>query len=405
MKFVDEASIRVEAGKGGDGCLSFRREKYIERGGPDGGDGGVGGSIYFVADAALNTLVDFRFQPRYRAGNGEPGRGKDQTGAKGEDRYVRVPLGTSIFDDEAQDYIADISKADETFLIVRGGRHGLGNVRFKSSTNRAPRKTTSGEPGEIKSLRLEMKLIADVGLLGLPNAGKSTLIRAVSAARPKVADYPFTTLVPNLGVVRLGHSQSFVIADIPGLIEGAAGGAGLGFQFLKHLSRTRLLLHLLDIAPMDGSDPVDNYHVIERELKKYSTGISEKDRWLVLTKTDLVPDDEVAAIVKKIMAQIDCTDSGDLHPGASRNSIAFPVSAISGDGTKSLMASIAQHLQSLDELEEAEASTQSDQDKKIRDEIHAHSIQQRADRFNRRQQARAVDDSNKGNDPQVHYEP
>ncbi|MCZ6503803.1 MAG: GTPase ObgE [Gammaproteobacteria bacterium] len=399
MKFVDEASIRVEAGKGGNGCLSFRREKYIERGGPDGGDGGVGGSIYFLADEALNTLVDFRFQPRYRARNGEPGRGKDQTGAKGDDLYIRVPLGTSIFDEETQDHVGDISKDGETFLIARGGRHGLGNVRFKSSTNRAPRQTTSGEPGESKSLRLEMKLIADVGLLGLPNAGKSTLIRAVSAARPKVADYPFTTLVPNLGVVRLGDHQSFVIADIPGLIEGAAGGAGLGVQFLKHLSRTRLLLHLLDIAPIDGSNPVDNFHTIEKELKKYSEGISEKDRWIVFTKTDLVPDEEVSKIVEKIVAQL---NEGD---GQSPRPAAFPVSAISGDGTTSLMTSIAKYLRSLDEQEEAEELTNSDHDRKIRDEVHEHSLQRRAERSARRQQVHHGDDSEDGNDLQVHYEP
>ena len=409
MKFIDEASIRVTAGKGGDGCLSFRREKYIERGGPDGGDGGVGGSIYFVADKALNTLVDFRFQPRYRAGNGEPGRGKDQTGAKGEDRYIRVPLGTSIYDDETEDYIGDINEMDEAKLIARGGRHGLGNVRFKSSTNRAPRKTTPGEPGEVKSLRLEMKLIADVGLLGLPNAGKSTLIRAVSAARPKVADYPFTTLVPNLGVVRVGDDQSFVIADIPGLIEGAADGTGLGVQFLKHLSRTRLLLHLLDIAPLDGSDPADNFKVIETELRKYSTGIAEKNRWLVLTKTDLVPDDEVPGIVEKIgekiMAHLGSTDRPVLHSGGSPVPVAFPVSAISGDGINTLMTSIAQYLQSLDEQEEAEELTRSDQDQKIRGEVHEHSLQRRAERHARREQARAGDDRHNGNDPQVHYEP
>ena len=274
MKFVDEASIRVEAGKGGNGCLSFRREKYIAKGGPDGGDGGDGGSIYLVGDADLNTLVDYRFQPRYRAKSGESGKGKDQTGAKGDDIYLRVPLGTSIFDDETGEYLGDVSEEKEEILVAQGGFHGLGNVRFKSSTNRAPRQTKPGSPGELKNLRLELKLLADVGLLGLPNAGKSTLISAVSAARPKIADYPFTTLVPNLGVVTVGDDHSFVIADIPGLIEGAADGAGLGVQFLKHLSRTRLLLHLIDLAPMDGSDPVENFKIIERELAKYSEGIA-----------------------------------------------------------------------------------------------------------------------------------
>ena len=270
MKFVDEATIKVEAGRGGNGCLSFRREKYIEKGGPDGGDGGDGGSIYLVADDALNTLVDFRFQPNYRAEKGEHGKGSDRTGAGGKDLHVRVPLGTSVYDDETEAYLGDVSEAGDVLLVARGGKHGLGNVRFKSSTNRAPRQTTPGEPGELRQLRLELKLIADVGLLGMPNAGKSTLISAVSAARPKVADYPFTTLTPNLGVVRLDHEQSFVIADIPGLIEGAADGAGLGVQFLKHLARTRLLLHLVDVAPIDGTDPVENCRKIEAELARYS---------------------------------------------------------------------------------------------------------------------------------------
>jgi GTPase len=405
MKFVDEASIRVEAGKGGAGCLSFRREKYIERGGPDGGDGGVGGSIFLVADAALNTLVDFRFQPRYRAGSGESGRGKDQTGAKGDDLYIKVPLGTSIFDDETEDYIGDINEDNDTLLIASGGRHGLGNVRFKSSTNRAPRKTTPGEPGEAKSLRLEMKLIADVGLLGLPNAGKSTLIRAVSAARPKVADYPFTTLVPNLGVVRLGDHQSFVVADIPGLIEGAAGGAGLGVQFLKHLSRTRLLLHLLDVAPVDGSNPVDNYFTIERELKKYSTGISEKDRWIVFTKTDLIPADEVEGTVERIASQINSSDDDPDHRGESRNPVTFQVSAVSGDGTAILMNSIGQYLQARLDREQAEEAAISGHEQKIRDEVHEHSLQRRSDRRLRRQQQHPGGDSEEGEDLRVHYEP
>ncbi|MEX2489719.1 MAG: GTPase ObgE, partial [Pseudomonadales bacterium] len=255
MKFVDEATVRVEAGKGGDGCLSFRREKFVERGGPNGGDGGDGGSIYLIGDKALNTLVDYRYQPRYRAPKGEHGKGSNRTGAGGEDVYLRVPLGTSVYDDDADLYVGDINEIGDTLLVARGGRHGMGNAHFKSSTNRAPRQTTPGDPGETRNLRLELKLIADVGLLGLPNAGKSTLIRAVSAARPRVADYPFTTLIPNLGVVDAGQHRSFVIADIPGLIEGAADGAGLGVQFLKHLARTRLLLHLVDLLPVDGSDP------------------------------------------------------------------------------------------------------------------------------------------------------
>ena len=288
MKFVDEASVSVEAGKGGDGCLSFRREKYIEKGGPDGGDGGDGGSVYLIGHESLNTLVDFRFQPNYRAEKGQPGSGKDKSGAKGEDMYIRVPCGTSVFDETTDIFLGDINDQGETLLVALAGKKGLGNARFKSSTNRAPRQTTKGEPGESRKLRLELKLIADVGLLGIPNAGKSTLISKVSAARPKIADYPFTTLVPNLGVVRLDDEKSFVMADIPGLIGGAADGAGLGVQFLKHLSRTRLLLHLVDLAPFDESDPVENFHTIERELKRYSEGIANKKRRIVFTKADLL---------------------------------------------------------------------------------------------------------------------
>ena len=346
MKFVDEASIRVEAGKGGNGCLSFRREKYIAKGGPDGGDGGDGGSIYLVGDADLNTLVDYRFQPRYRAKSGESGKGKDQTGAKGDDIYLRVPLGTSIFDDETGEYLGDVSEEKEEILVAQGGFHGLGNVRFKSSTNRAPRQTKPGSPGELKNLRLELKLLADVGLLGLPNAGKSTLISAVSAARPKIADYPFTTLVPNLGVVTVGDDHSFVIADIPGLIEGAADGAGLGVQFLKHLSRTRLLLHLIDLAPMDGSDPVENFKIIERELAKYSEGIANKERWLVLTKTDLIPKGDLETRVAEIKAALKvdalAIETLDLEK-TELDDHEYRISAVTGDGTRQLMNDIQMH--------------------------------------------------------------
>ena len=350
MKFVDEASIRVEAGKGGNGCLSFRREKYIAKGGPDGGDGGDGGSIYLVGDADLNTLVDYRFQPRYRAKSGESGKGKDQTGAKGDDIYLRVPLGTSIFDDETGEYLGDVSEEKEEILVAQGGFHGLGNVRFKSSTNRAPRQTKPGSPGELKNLRLELKLLADVGLLGLPNAGKSTLISAVSAARPKIADYPFTTLVPNLGVVTVGDDHSFVIADIPGLIEGAADGAGLGVQFLKHLSRTRLLLHLIDLAPMDGSDPVENFKIIERELAKYSEGIANKERWLVLTKTDLIPKGDLETRVAEIKAALKvdalAIETLDLEK-TELDDHEYRISAVTGDGTRQLMNDIQMHLTEL----------------------------------------------------------
>ncbi len=392
MKFVDEVTIRVEAGKGGNGCLSFRREKYIEKGGPDGGDGGNGGSVYLVADRALNTLVDYRFKPRYKAPKGEHGKGSDKTGAKGGDIELKVPLGTSIFDDDTGAYVGDISKVGDRLLVARGGKHGLGNVRFKSSTNRAPRQTTPGEPGEIRNLRLELKLIADVGLLGLPNAGKSTLIRAVSAARPKVADYPFTTLVPNLGVVSLGDKQSFVIADIPGLIEGAAEGAGLGVQFLKHLARTRILLHLVDLAPVDGSNPGENFRVIENELASYSEGIASKDRWLVFTKQDLVPEDELEAQVSTIVAEV-----GYEGP-------VFKVSSVSQRGTDELMQAVQRYLSALAERQ-TEAEAEAAEQARIREEIHAYSTAQREKRRQQRLAGRANDDDDDDDyDVEVIYE-
>jgi len=290
MKFVDEAVIRVVAGKGGNGSCSFRREKFAPFGGPDGGDGGAGGSVYLVVDEGLNTLVDFRHARRFEAGNGEGGKGRNMTGKQGHDRDVRVPLGTLVFDDDTDELIGDLVAAGSRLLVAKGGRYGLGNTRFKSSTNRAPRKTTKGESGEVRSLRLEMQVLADVGLLGLPNAGKSTLIRQVSAARPKVADYPFTTLYPHLGVVRSGPEQSFVIADIPGLIEGAAAGAGLGVHFLKHLSRTRLLLQLVDLGAIaTGKEAAAQVRVIERELRAYDETLYRRERWLVFNKADLLP--------------------------------------------------------------------------------------------------------------------
>ncbi|MFB0987751.1 MAG: Obg family GTPase CgtA [Gammaproteobacteria bacterium] len=288
MKFVDEAEIVAEAGNGGSGALSFRREKYVERGGPDGGDGGDGGSVFMQADASLNTLVDFRFQPVYRAQSGAPGQGRHCTGRGGDDLLVRVPLGTTVIDVNTEELIADLNVPDQPVMVAKGGFHGMGNIRFKSSTNRAPRKTTKGKPGEMRKLQLQLRLMADVGLLGFPNAGKSTLIRSVSAATPKVADYPFTTLVPNLGVISLGMERSFVMADIPGLIEGASEGAGLGFRFLKHLSRTRLLVHLVDALPADGSNPIDNAEKIITELEKFSPMLAQKERWLVINKVDLI---------------------------------------------------------------------------------------------------------------------
>jgi GTP-binding protein len=292
MKFVDEATINVQAGRGGNGCLSFRREKYIPRGGPDGGDGGDGGCIYLQADAAINTMVDYRFQRNYRAESGQTGAGKNCTGKKGEDLVLLVPIGTTVIDEDTEEVLGDLTVDKQRMLVAQGGFHGLGNTRFKSSTNRAPRQTSPGSEGELRSLRLELKVLADVGLLGLPNAGKSTFIRAVSAAKPKVAGYPFTTLVPNLGVVRVEAHKSFVVADIPGLIEGAAEGAGLGIRFLKHLTRTRLLLHIVDVAPFDGSNPADSARAIIDELNRFSPTLATRERWLVLNKTDLIPENE-----------------------------------------------------------------------------------------------------------------
>ncbi len=332
MKFVDEATITVEAGKGGDGCLSFRREKYIPRGGPDGGDGGDGGSVWLEVDTGLNTLVDFRFKRRFRAGNGQPGAGRERIGKSAEDLVVRVPLGTLVYDAGSDELIGDLVSDGARLLVARGGHHGLGNTRFKSSINRAPRRTTPGSPGEVRELRLELKLLADVGLLGLPNAGKSTLIRAVSAARPKVADYPFTTLVPNLGVVRLGTEQSFVIADIPGIIEGAAAGAGLGLRFLKHLERTRLLLHLVDVSGLDPDrDPVSDFRTIAGELAAHDDALASRPRWVVLNKTDLVDAAGADAVAAALAA-------------AGWDGPVFRVSAATGAGCEALMQAIGNWL-------------------------------------------------------------
>ncbi|MDM8565047.1 GTPase ObgE [Candidatus Halobeggiatoa sp. HSG11] len=300
MKFVDEASIEVIAGKGGDGCLSFRREKYIPFGGPNGGDGGNGGSVYLVANAALNTLVDFRFKRLFRAKVGEHGKGSECTGKKGDSLYIKVPVGTLVFDVDTEEFLGDLTKPEQVLLVAKGGERGLGNVHFKSSTNRTPRRITKGTVGENRALRLELQVLADVGLLGLPNAGKSSFIRSVSSARPKVADYPFTTLHPHLGVVSIELDRNFVIADIPGLISGAADGHGLGMQFLRHLSRTSLLLHIVDIVPFD-SDPVQDILGIIKELDKYSSELADKERWLVLNKIDLLSDKGLCeTIIKEI---------------------------------------------------------------------------------------------------------
>lgn len=333
MKFVDEATIEVIAGKGGNGHLSFRREKFIPFGGPDGGDGGDGGSAFLVADNGLNTLVDYRHQRLFRAEAGESGGGSNCTGKSGQDLMILVPIGTMAFDEDTGELIGEVVKQGQKLLVAQGGFHGLGNTRYKSSTNRAPRQTSNGSPGEKRWLRLELKVLADVGLLGFPNAGKSTLITSVSAAKPKIADYPFTTLYPNLGVVKLQSSRSFVIADIPGLIEGAAEGAGLGVQFLKHLARTGLLLHMVDINPIDQSDPVANIKAIQHECKKYSEDLAHKETWLVLNKIDTVLPEELDELCNKIVH-----DSGWKGP-------VYQICAVSGVGTKPLCQDIMQHIE------------------------------------------------------------
>mgnify|MGYP003372588745 FL=1 len=301
MKFVDEAVIRVEAGDGGNGCVSFRREKYVPRGGPNGGDGGDGGHVYLVADNNLNTLVDYRFTRFYQAGRGQNGMSSDCTGARGADKILMVPVGTRVTDMETGEVMGDLKENGQKLCVARGGRHGYGNTHFKSATNQAPRQRTMGTKGERHQLKLEMLLVSDVGLVGLPNAGKSTLVRTVSAAKPKVADYPFTTITPSLGVVKTGNGRSFVIEDIPGLIEGASYGAGLGMRFLKHLERCRVLVHLVDCEPIDGSDPVNNAVIIENELKQYAHDLFEKPRFLVLNQIDKIEDEaKLHEILEKV---------------------------------------------------------------------------------------------------------
>ncbi len=336
MKFVDEAAIKVFAGDGGNGCVSFRREKYIPKGGPDGGDGGDGGSVYLVGDVNLNTLVDFRMTRSLRAERGQNGSGKDRTGRSGRDLSVSVPVGTRVMDLETGEVIGELLAHKQSLLVARGGFHGIGNARFKSSTNRTPRQSKPGTPGDRRELHLELILLADVGLLGLPNAGKSSLIRKVSSARPKVADYPFTTLYPNLGVVRVSHGRSLVIADIPGIIEGAAEGAGLGLRFLKHLSRTRLLLHLVDMASLDDStDPQADVRRVQDELAKYGQGLEEKERWLVLNKIDLLDTGESSR------------RCDDLLEGLGWQGPVYTVSALTGTGMDELMESLMTRLEAM----------------------------------------------------------
>ncbi len=343
MKFVDEVTITVEAGKGGDGCLSFRREKFIRFGGPNGGDGGDGGSVYLEAVSDLNTLIDYRFHKLFKAQKGQHGMGSECTGRGGEDLVLKVPVGTVVWDADTHEQMGDLTKEHELLLVARGGAHGLGNVNFKSSRNQAPRKTTKGKPGDKRKLRLELKLLAEVGLLGLPNAGKSTFIRSVSAATPKVADYPFTTLHPHLGVVKVGPLQSFVLADIPGIIEGAAEGAGLGLRFLRHLMRTRLLLHLVDVAifeeETDPTDPVarivQDVRTIENELEKYNPELAKRERWLLLNKIDLLPGDEAAKRCEDVVRALNWQGP------------VFQISAITGIGTQAVSYAVMEKLREL----------------------------------------------------------
>ncbi len=363
MKFVDEVAITVKAGDGGNGCMSFRREKFIPKGGPDGGDGGDGGSIFLEADPNLNTLVDYRYIRRFNAQRGENGRGKDCTGAKGEDMILPVPVGTTIVDAGTQEIIGDLTEPGQRLLVAQGGFHGLGNTRYKSSVNRAPRQTSNGSLGEQRDLKLELKVLADVGLLGLPNAGKSTLIRAISAAKPKVADYPFTTMVPNLGVVDVGQLRSFVIADIPGVIAGAAEGAGLGTRFLKHLSRTRLLLHLVDMAPMDQSDPVEAVETIIHELGKFSPALTLRERWLVLNKCDQLLEDEQQAILDDVVERLEWEGP------------VFVISAAERQGTEELAKSVMNWLDERTQRlldDEEYAIAQAELDQAIEDEARTH---------------------------------
>jgi GTP-binding protein len=342
MKFVDEAMIRVDAGDGGSGIVSFRREKYIPRGGPDGGDGGDGGSVYLKADSNLNTLVDYRYTRHYMAGRGENGGTSDCTGAAGKDIVLKMPVGTRVTDAGTGELLGDLKADGDSILVARGGRHGFGNTHFKSSTNQAPRQRTLGEKGEKRQLKLELLLVSDVGLLGLPNAGKSTLVRQVSAARPKVADYPFTTITPSLGVVRTNKGRSFVIEDIPGLIEGASQGVGLGIRFLKHLLRCRVLVHLVDCLPADGSDPAHNAQVIESELKSYSEELYRKPRWLAINKSDLVSEDEAKAVLEKVSAALE-----------EKPERTFMISALTGRGVQEMTCALQDLVDSVKEKEAA----------------------------------------------------
>ena len=358
MKFVDEATITVEAGKGGNGCLSFRREKYVPKGGPDGGDGGDGGSVYVEADSGLNTLIDYRYTRSYKAQNGEGGMGRNCTGAKGEDLTLMVPVGTTVIDLDTDEVLADMTEIGQREKIAQGGFHGLGNTRYKSSVNRTPRQTSNGTSGEFRNIKLELKVLADVGLLGLPNAGKSTFVRSVSAATPKVADYPFTTLVPSLGVVRTERNRSFVVADIPGIIEGASEGAGLGIRFLKHLARNRVLLHLVDMAPWDEQTPAEAAVVVAEELAKFSPTLANQPRWLVLNKIDMVPEDELEARCQSVIDALEWDGP------------VYRISALAKEGLQPLLMNLQTFLDERAEAMEADPDLL-DEENEIRDTISA----------------------------------
>lgn len=394
MKFVDEATIEVTAGKGGNGCVSFRREKFVPRGGPDGGDGGDGGSVYMEGDDALNTMIDYRYTRRFRAESGEAGRGRNCSGKSGNDLVLPVPLGTTVLDEASGEILGDIRKAGERLLVAQGGFHGLGNTRYKSSINRAPRQNSPGTEGETRQLKLELKVLADVGLLGLPNAGKSTLIRAVSAATPKVADYPFTTLIPNLGVVKVDAYRSFVVADIPGLIEGASEGAGLGIRFLKHLTRNRVLLHLVDVAPLDGGDPAEAACAVIRELEAFSPTLAQRPRWLVLNKTDLMDEATLSQSRDRIVEAIGW--SGPV----------YSVSAVAGRGTERLCGDLMTFLEGQQVLfrDDPEAANkerfeQEQMQQEARDRIAALQVARTEARQTRAGNAAAEDDG----DVEVEY--
>lgn len=396
MKFVDEVTISVHAGDGGNGCLSFRREKFIPRGGPDGGDGGDGGSVFLEADDNINTLVDYRYQRTFRATSGKPGAGGNRTGAKGDDLILKVPVGTTAIDADTEEVLGDLTEAGQRLLVAQGGFHGLGNTRFKSSVNRAPRQTTPGTKGEARNLKLELKVLADVGLLGLPNAGKSTFIRAVSAAKPKVADYPFTTLVPNLGVVKVQAHRSFVVADIPGLISGASEGAGLGIRFLKHLTRCRLLLHIVDVAPLDGSDPVANVQTIQQELENFSPTLAKREQWLLLNKVDLLPAESVEDHCRDIVERLNWQGP------------VFRLSAISKTGTEPLCGKIMDELEARWQAEEedpdlarAEEEAQAQMQQEARERIEMLRERRRQER----QAQRGDDDDDDDDGVEVIYSP